>query len=39
MLRFPDRPGALPSSLIWKFETTSGTYLKNASNAHAQVST
>jgi hypothetical protein len=23
MLRFPDRPGALPLSLIWNFETTS----------------
>jgi integrase len=25
MLRFPDRPGALPLSLIWNFETTSNT--------------
>jgi hypothetical protein len=24
MLRFPDRPGALPLNLIWNFETTSG---------------
>jgi hypothetical protein len=23
MLRFPDRPDALPLSLIWNFETTS----------------
>jgi hypothetical protein len=23
MLRFPDRPGALPLNLIWGFETTS----------------
>jgi hypothetical protein len=23
MLRFTDRPGALPLSLIWNFETTS----------------
>jgi hypothetical protein len=23
MLRFPDRPGALPLSLIWNFEATS----------------
>jgi hypothetical protein len=23
MLRFPDRPDALPMSLIWNFETTS----------------
>jgi len=30
MLRFPDRPDALPLNLIWNFETTSNFLIANA---------
>jgi hypothetical protein len=37
MLRFPDRPDALPLNLIWNFETTSiNNFLKNEENLECQ---
>jgi len=38
MLRFPDRPDALPLNLIWNFETTSTDkepYMKTAAGSNA----